>query len=195
MGSLINEPGYSSLVTQFGRQRVVDAIREQVGTERGGEPAEPDERLVLVEARLRAEAAPRLRRVINASGVILHTNLGRAPLSKAAVDAITRTAASYSNLEVDLVSGKRGERADLVRDLLCALFDCESALVVNNNAAAVLLALTALCKGKEVVVGERVNIKLQQIVEVWNCVLSVKVYPAIAWIGLARTVAGRKYAA
>jgi len=152
VGSLINEPAYSALVTEFGRQRVVDAIRDQVGSEREGSAAADAERLVLVQARLRADSAPRLRRVINASGVILHTNLGRAPLSKAAVDALTRNAASYSNLELDLETGKRGERADLVRGLLTALFACESALVVNNNAAAVLLALTALCKGREVIV-------------------------------------------
>jgi len=95
--------------------------------------------------------APRLRRVINATGVILHTNLGRAPLSQAAIDALA-VAAGYSNLELDLESGKRGERAALVAGLLTTLLGCEAALVVNNNAAAVLLALTALCKGKEVIV-------------------------------------------
>ena len=152
MGSLINEPAYSALVNEFGRQRVVDAIRDQVGVERGGRSADDTERLVLVEARLRTDSAPKLRRVINASGVILHTNLGRAPLSRAAVDAIAKNAASYSNLELDLETGKRGERADLVSGLLTSLFRAESALAVNNNAAAVLLALTALCKGREVIV-------------------------------------------
>ena len=95
--------------------------------------------------------APRMRRVINATGVILHTNLGRAPLSQAAVDALA-TAARYGNLELDLESGKRGERADLVSGLMTTLFEAESAHVVNNNAAAILLALTALCKGREVIV-------------------------------------------
>jgi len=152
VGSLINEPAYSALVNEFGRQRVVDAIRDQVGVERGGRSADDTERLVLVEARLRTDSAPKLRRVINASGVILHTNLGRAPLSRAAVDAIAKNAASYSNLELDLETGKRGERADLVSGLLTSLFRAESALAVNNNAAAVLLALTALCKGREVIV-------------------------------------------
>ena len=139
------------LADRFGRQRVVDAIRDQVESERDGEAADSTERLVLIESRLREAAAPRLRRVINASGVILHTNLGRAPLSRAAVAALAH-AASYSNLELDLETGKRGERADLVRGLLTSLFACESALVVNNNAAAVLLALTALGKGREVIV-------------------------------------------
>ena len=101
--------------------------------------------------RLGTLVAPRLRKVINATGVILHTNLGRAPLSQAALDALT-VAGGYSNLELDLATGKRGERAALVADLLGALFACDAALVVNNNAAAVLLALTALAKGKEVIV-------------------------------------------
>ena len=110
------------------------------------------ERLGQVAARLRATVAPRLRRVINASGVILHTNLGRAPLSRAAVEAVTAAAGSYSNLELDIDTGRRGERSALVSGLLTTLFSCEAALVVNNNAAAVLLALTALCKGREVIV-------------------------------------------
>jgi L-seryl-tRNA(Ser) seleniumtransferase len=100
-----------------------------------------------------------LRRVINASGVILHTNLGRAPLSRAAVDALA-VAAGYSNLELDLDTGRRGERAALVSGLMKDLFECDAAFVVNNNAAAILLALTALCKGKEVIVsrGQQVEI-------------------------------------
>ena len=85
--------------------------------------------------------------------MILHTNLGRAPLSRAAVDAVAAAAAGYSNLELDLETGRRGERSALARGPADQrLFGCEAALVVNNNAAAVLLALTALCKGREVVV-------------------------------------------
>ncbi len=97
--------------------------------------------------------------MINASGVILHTNLGRAPLSRAAVDALG-VAAGYSNLELDLASGRRGERAGLVAGLLMQLFRSEAAFAVNNNAAAILLALTALCKGREVIVsrGQQVEI-------------------------------------
>jgi L-seryl-tRNA(Ser) seleniumtransferase len=138
-------------VEEFGRVRVVEAIREQVAAERDDEVLDDAERSRRVSARLRAGAAPRLRRVINASGVILHTNLGRAPLSRAATDALA-IAASYSNLELDLETGRRGERADLIKGLLGRLFMCEAALVVNNNAAAVLLALTALCKGREVII-------------------------------------------
>jgi hypothetical protein len=148
VGTLVNEPADAALVKEHGRARVVEAIRLQIAAERNGATAQ--DRHAAVLARLQREVAPRLRRVINASGVILHTNLGRAPLSQAAMEALA-VAAGYSNLELDLETGKRGERAALVSGLLTSLLGCESALVVNNNAAAVLLALTALCKGKEVV--------------------------------------------
>jgi L-seryl-tRNA(Ser) seleniumtransferase len=139
-------------VGDFGHERVVDALRDQVAAERDGTVVSDAERLDRVEARLRTALAPKLRRVINASGVILHTNLGRAPLSRAAVEAVAAAAGSYSNLELDTETGRRGERSTLVSGLLATLFGCEAALVVNNNAAAVLLALTALCKGHEVIV-------------------------------------------
>src|SRR2546430_11677482 len=150
VGRLLNEPAYAELVTVYGRQRVVEAIREQIATERDGGAA-GSARHAAVAARLQAGVAPNLRRVINATGVILHTNLGRAPLSQAALDALT-VGAGYSNLELDLETGKRGERAALVGGLLTSLFGCDAALVVNNNAAAILLTLTALCRGKEVIV-------------------------------------------
>jgi L-seryl-tRNA(Ser) seleniumtransferase len=159
VGRLINQPRYAGLIAEFGRAAVVDAIRDQVAAERGADVLDDDERSRRVSARLRASVAPRLQRVINASGVILHTNLGRAPLSRSAVEALA-VAGGYSNLELDLSTGKRGERADLLAGLLTRLFVCEAALVVNNNAAAVLLTLTALCKGGEVIVsrGQQVEI-------------------------------------
>jgi L-seryl-tRNA(Ser) seleniumtransferase len=159
IGALVNEPAYAGLIEEHGRARVVEALREQVAAERAGGGVEEAERVLIVAAGLRAAVAPRLRRVINASGVILHTNLGRAPLSRAAVDALG-VAAGYSNLELDLESGRRGERAALVSGLLTSLFACKAAFAVNNNAAAILLALTALCKGKEVIVsrGQQVEI-------------------------------------
>jgi L-seryl-tRNA(Ser) seleniumtransferase len=150
VGTLVNEPAYAELVKEFGRPRVVEAIREQIEAERTNGAASRD-RLGAVETRLRALAGPRLRHVINASGVILHTNLGRAPLSKAAVDALAG-AAGYSNLELDLETGRRGERASLVSSLISSVLGGDAALAVNNNAAAILLALSALCRGKEVVV-------------------------------------------
>jgi L-seryl-tRNA(Ser) seleniumtransferase len=159
IGGLVNEPAYAELVRQFGRARVVEALREQVAAERNGEEAGGADRVVQVTIALQAAMAPRLRWVINASGVILHTNLGRAPLARAAVEALG-VASGYTNLELDLVSGRRGERAALVSGLLTRLFGADAALVVNNNAAAILLALTALCKGKEVIVsrGQQVEI-------------------------------------
>jgi len=159
VGTLVNEPAYARLVALYGRPRVVGAIRAQVEAERKAGGADGAGRFELVEGRLKASAEPQLRRVINATGVILHTGLGRAPLAKAAVDALS-VAGGYSNLELDLESGKRGERASLLAELLMELFGCDAAVVVNNNAAAVLLALTALCKGKEVIVsrGELVEI-------------------------------------
>src|SRR6266702_4382061 len=106
----------------------------------------------LVEQRVRAATAPRLRPVLNASGVIIHTNLGRAPLSPAALEAAKQAAQGYSNLEYDLEAGERGSRHNLVTDLLSRLTGAEDALVANNNAAAVLLILSALGQGAEAII-------------------------------------------
>ena len=110
---------------------------------------------VIAEARL-----PRLRRVVNATGVVLHTNLGRAPLSRAAAERLADVADAWTNLEFDLASGTRGSRQDHLAPLLGRLTGAEAALVVNNCAAAVLLALAALAEGREVIVsrGELVEI-------------------------------------
>jgi L-seryl-tRNA(Ser) seleniumtransferase len=106
----------------------------------------------LVEQRVRAATAPRLRPVLNASGVIIHTNLGRAPLSSAALEAAKLAGQGYSNLEFDLEAGERGSRHTLVTDLLGRLTGAEDALVTNNNAAAVLLILSALGQGGEAII-------------------------------------------
>ena len=114
----------------------------------------------LVADQLRRAQAPSLRRVINGSGIVIHTNLGRSPLPATAETAFKETAWGYSNLEFDLERGERGERYVHVERLLCALTGAEAALVVNNNAAAVLLALSGLANGREVIVsrGELVEI-------------------------------------
>jgi L-seryl-tRNA(Ser) seleniumtransferase len=142
---------------RFGRTLTLQALHETLDEARvlirsGGQP--PDEATLIAEASRRLEAwlAPTLRPVINATGVILHTNLGRAPLSRAATQAMLDVANGYSTLEYDLAAGKRGSRDTHAEALLRRLLDVEAALVVNNNAAAVLLALTALAQRREVVI-------------------------------------------
>src|SRR5690606_30582235 len=105
-----------------------------------------------VRARLESKRRPSLRPVINATGVVLHTNLGRAPLPTAALEAIRRIAAGYANLEYDLAAGDRGSRYDHCAALLTELTGAEAALVVNNNAAALVVALNTLAEGREAVV-------------------------------------------
>lgn len=113
-----------------------------------------------VVARARELARPSLREVLNAAGVVVHTNLGRSPLPEAAVARIAEVARGYSTLEYDLAAGKRGSRHVHVARLLCELTGAEDAVVVNNNAAAVMLGLAALARGREVIVsrGELVEI-------------------------------------
>ena len=108
--------------------------------------------LSAIQEELAAARRPSLRPVLNATGVVLHTNLGRAPLSAEAVRHIVDIARGYSNLEFDLSTGERGSRYSHVEEILCRISGAESALVVNNNAGAVLLALNSLAEGKEVIV-------------------------------------------
>jgi L-seryl-tRNA(Ser) seleniumtransferase len=108
--------------------------------------------LPVLRQHLAAKLRPRLRVVINATGVVVHTNLGRSLLPRSAMDGLLQVASRYSNLELDLETGKRGSRYSLVEGLLCDLTGAEAALVVNNNAAAVLLVLETLAKGREVIV-------------------------------------------
>ncbi|HWQ04724.1 MAG TPA: L-seryl-tRNA(Sec) selenium transferase [Longilinea sp.] len=144
-------------IDRFGRPLVVDALREALALARAGiqtgQPL-PSNEILLENARhlLETWLTPSLRPVINASGVVLHTNLGRAPLSRASLDAIQQTASTYSTLEYDLAHGSRGSRNIHAEALLKRLTGADAALVVNNNAAAVLLALTALAKRKRVII-------------------------------------------
>jgi L-seryl-tRNA(Ser) seleniumtransferase len=142
------------LAAVHGRGLVLFAVQRALDEERtSGAIADQAARVARIEAIVRALRAPRLRPVINATGVVLHTNLGRAPLAAAAAQAAAAIAGRYSTLEFDPRTGRRGRRHDLVADSLGHLTGAEAAAVVNNCAAAVLLMLTALARGKEVIVG------------------------------------------
>ncbi len=154
---LLQDERVQRLLAEEPRELVVQAAREALHaareTLRGGTADDVVAELPrAVESRLRAALRPVLRRVVNATGVVIHTNLGRAPLSDAALAAARDAASGYANLEYDLEVGARGSRHDLVTDLLRRLTGAEDALVVNNNAGAVLLALSALAAGREVVI-------------------------------------------
>jgi L-seryl-tRNA(Ser) seleniumtransferase len=144
-------------IAQYGRPLTVSAIRQTLDQVRANHqpglpiPDQP-ELLRRIENTLQAWAAPSLVPVINASGVVLHTNLGRAPLSRAALQAAQDVSLGYSNLEYDLELGRRGSRLVHAEALLCRITGAEAGLVVNNNAAAVLLALTALARRRAVVI-------------------------------------------
>jgi L-seryl-tRNA(Ser) seleniumtransferase len=144
-------------IAEYGRPLVTGEVREvlavaRAGVEDGFRAPDPAELAADVEQRLAALLRSTLFPVINATGVVVHTNLGRAPLSPAARKAMDLIAAGYSNLEYDLGTGLRGSRYLHAEALLCRLTGAEAALVVNNNAGAVLLALAALAKGREVIV-------------------------------------------
>ena len=146
-----------ALVQAYSHKPVVEGFRQALDAARqaifAGEPAAShDELILLAERILRAELQPTLRPVINATGVIIHTNLGRALLSSAACAAMDQAARSYSNLEYDLQTGQRGSRYVHAEQLLCRLTGAEAALVVNNNAGAVLLILSALARDREVII-------------------------------------------
>src|SRR5438094_1361516 len=163
---VLARPAVRALEVRVGRAAVKAAVRQAIAAARekilsgavnGSGELVPDQEVV---SRARREAAPRLRRVINATGVVLHTNLGRAPLHPDAVARVAEIASGYSNLEVDLDTGRRGHRSAHVEPLLCELFGAEAAHVVNNCAGATLLALGALGAGKAAIVsrGELVEI-------------------------------------
>src|SRR6478736_8487520 len=136
-------------------RRVLERAREEI---RAG--ADPGDLVARLHAELGDARSPRLRRVLNATGVIVHTNLGRAPLPEAALERVREVGRGYSNLEYDLAEGARGSRQEHLAALLRRLTGAAAALVVNNNAAAVLLALAALAEGRDVVVsrGELIEI-------------------------------------
>jgi L-seryl-tRNA(Ser) seleniumtransferase len=161
---LLHEPAIQILVAEYSRPVVVDEVRATLSEARAdideaSPPAEMPALIARLGERLRARE-PSLRRVINATGVIIHTNLGRAPLSADAVAAMAATTGGYSNLEFDLDTGERGSRHSHLDGILRAVTGAEAAIAVNNNAAALFLTLAALAAGREVIVsrGQAVEI-------------------------------------
>ncbi len=165
---VLGTPALKALIVEYGSTAATKAVRAAIDALRpaalagqvAAEDLQPDAIAQQVAARLAQQFAPRLKAVFNLTGTVLHTNLGRALLPDAAVQAVVQALTTPANLEFDLATGGRGDRDDLVNDLLRELTGAEAATVVNNNAAAVLLTLNALAAKKEVIVsrGELVEI-------------------------------------
>jgi L-seryl-tRNA(Ser) seleniumtransferase len=164
---LLEMPAATSLCAEFGRAAVTQAlrdalqeVREQIGAGLLAGAPDADALIARCVPNLAARRRRGLRRTINATGIVLHTNLGRAPLAPEAIAAVAEVAAGYCNLEIDLATGRRGFRTQAIETLLCELTGAEAALAVNNGAAAILLALSALSNGGEVIIsrGELVEI-------------------------------------
>ena len=163
--SVLSTDAVAGAVKAYSREWVVSLVRQELEDARAqvgnGEDAPTAQELAdtvcrRVQSTVRTEPRP----LINATGVVIHTNLGRAPLSRTALEAITQASSGYSNLELDLESGRRGSRQSHLQSLLRQLTGAQAALAVNNNASALLLGLSALASGKEVIVsrGEAVEI-------------------------------------
>ena len=164
---LLRNPSLAQSLAELGDRAVTEAIRAELDALRQGilngqitAVPECSALCLRIAKNARERTLPSFRSVINGTGILLHTNLGRACLSEKAARAVYEASRSYSNLEYDLETGKRGSRYSHVEEILCRLTGAESALVVNNNAAAVLLVLSALTQGGQVVVsrGELVEI-------------------------------------
>jgi len=165
--TLLGTGAARTLLSHHPRPVVLDAIREQLDALRrellSGQPSSlfsEDAFFAEIGRRLQTRDLRRLQRVINATGIIIHTNMGRVPLAESAAEAAASVARNYSNLELDLDAGKRGSRGGQIEELFGRITGAEAALVVNNNAAAVLLALTTVAQGGEVILsrGELVEI-------------------------------------
>lgn len=164
---LLNDPALSQICEESSHFVVTDSIRKVLNELREGILSDEisrvwndEEILERIKLDIKKASVHNLRKVINGTGIILHTNLGRAKLGQKAIEAVVEAAENYSTLEYDVESGRRGSRYDHVDDLIEKLTGAESCLVVNNNAAAVLLILSTMTKGKEVVIsrGELVEI-------------------------------------
>ncbi len=166
---LLNHPKSAPLLAQFNREyvaqqcrEILDELRTFIREENSVAPKDLAEESIVarLEEKINSDREPKLLRVINATGTVLHTNLGRALLSEAAIEAVCRAGRNPVNLEYDLTQGERGKREETIEKLLLNLTGAEAATVVNNNAAAVLLGLNTLANGKEVIVsrGELIEI-------------------------------------
>ncbi len=166
---LLLHPAVSAWVGQTSRtfvvgeiQRLLEDVRAAIraGGESLGKAVAAEQLIVMLEDRIKLLLRPVLRPVINATGVVLHTNLGRAPLSRAAQQCLSAVSSRYTNLEYDLATGRRSHRDRVLESMLPEVLGCEAAAVVNNNAAAVFLILNTLAAGREVVVsrGELIEI-------------------------------------
>lgn len=185
VGQLLEHPCLKRLSQSLNQQVVVDGVRNFLGQLRNRVSSSMDQMEIPAPAELADRIAEwlsgqrenRLRRVINATGILLHTGLGRAPLAPEAVEAIRQVAAHACSVEIDLATGQRGQRAGLVRQQLADLTGAESAAIANNNAAATMLALSSLARGREVIVsrGELVEIggsyRLPEVMSCSGCTL------------------------
>jgi len=178
--SILESAGWASLVSVCPEPIAKDVLREHLDSLRlsireGRVVAVPsiDEIVTAVGIRAAVLIEPGLKRVINATGIIIHTNLGRSLLASRAVNAIMRVATGYSNLEYDIEKGERGSRYDHCRSVLRTLTGAEDALVVNNNAGAVFLILNTLAEGKEVIIsrGELIEIRIPDVMKKSGAVL------------------------
>ncbi|NYE58553.1 L-seryl-tRNA(Sec) selenium transferase [Carboxydothermus ferrireducens] len=156
---ILKAPELQDYLNRYQREIITRKVREVLDELRTGivsgqrqKPLEFQEVVNLAQRKIESFFLPPYRRVVNGTGVVLHTNLGRAPLAPEAVEALRKVSGSYGNLELDLTTGKRGSRYDHVVEYLCELTGAEDALVVNNNASAVVLALSSMAFGKEVIV-------------------------------------------
>jgi L-seryl-tRNA(Ser) seleniumtransferase len=168
---LLDRAEAAGFVTRLGRPAVVEAVRAELERHRAailaGVPCPPPERIEAeLLARLGGDAGGTLRPVLNGTGVVIHTNLGRAPLSAATIAAMAEAARGYVSLEYDLEEGERGDRYHHAAAALCRLTGAEGAVVVNNNAAAVLLALASVADPPTAAPGAEVIVARSQLVEI-----------------------------
>ena len=182
---ILKTTAIQELIPSLGQENVVAEIRQYLdelrsllskGSNQNLETS-PESIGVEVSNRLSTNYKPKLRKVINATGIVLHTNLGRSPMAEEAAKAAYMAAAGYINLEVDIETGKRSSRQDSVREWICKLLKCESATVVNNCAAATIIVLKAVAENKEVIIsrGQLIEIggsfRLPEIMKVSNAVM------------------------